>query len=51
MNALIFGVNGQDGYYLTELCKRNGIEPIGISRSGGLRGDVSDLGTVGHFIH
>mgnify|MGYP001579832203 FL=1 len=50
MNALISGVNGQDGYYLTELCKKNGIEPIGISRSGDHKGDVSDLETVSHRI-
>jgi len=34
LNALIFGVNGQDGYYLQELCKFKGVKPIGISRSG-----------------
>lgn len=40
--SLIFGANGQDGHYLSELCKAQGIQPIGISRSGhGIRGDVS----------
>lgn len=34
MNALIFGANGQDGYYLNALCKAKGINSIGISRSG-----------------
>lgn len=44
MNALIFGVNGQDGYYLSELCKSNGLQVIGVCRSGGqwLKGDVAD---------
>ncbi len=43
MNALIFGANGQDGYYISELCKAKGINPIGISRSGDwIHGDVSD---------
>ncbi len=42
MNALIFGANGQDGHYLGELCRTQGISPIGISRTGnGTRGDVS----------
>ncbi len=51
MNALIFGVNGQDGYYLTELCKLKNIEPIGISRSGGwVKGDVSCYDQVEQLI-
>jgi GDPmannose 4,6-dehydratase len=33
MKAIIFGANGQDGFYLSELCKSKGIEPIGVSRS------------------
>ena len=42
MKALLFGANGQDGYYLNELCKLKGIEPIGVSRTGEwLHGDVS----------
>lgn len=36
MKALIFGANGQDGYYLAELCRQKSIEPIGVSRSGNL---------------
>ena len=44
MNALIFGINGQDGHYLSELCKPQDIKVIGVSRSGGawLKGDVSN---------
>jgi len=33
MKALIFGSNGQDGFYLSYLCKQQGIECIPISRS------------------
>ncbi len=50
-NALIFGANGQDGYYISELCKFKGIEPIGISRSGNwIPGDVSQYSQVEQFI-
>ncbi|MCK4814455.1 NAD-dependent epimerase/dehydratase family protein, partial [bacterium] len=44
MNAIIFGINGQDGHYLSELCKAHGFTVIGVSRSGGewLKGDVSN---------
>lgn len=51
MKALIFGANGQDGYYLQELCKLKGIDPIGIARSGnGLLGNVADYGQVEQLI-
>jgi len=32
MKALIFGASGQDGYYLSELCRSKGMEVIGVSR-------------------
>ena len=35
MSTLIFGANGQDGHYLSELCKAYGTTVIGVSRSGG----------------
>lgn len=43
MKALIFGVNGQDGYYLSEAFRKRQIEVLGVSRSDGpwIRGDVS----------
>lgn len=43
MNTIIFGINGQDGHYLSELCEARGLSVIGVSRSGGkwLKGDVS----------
>lgn len=53
MNALIFGVTGQDGHYLTELCKNNGVNPVGVSRSegsGAIKTDITDLAAVTHLI-
>lgn len=51
MNALIFGANGQDGYYLEKLCKTKKIEAIGVSRSGNwLQGNVSDYEQVKQLI-
>ena len=51
MNALIFGANGQDGYYLNELCKLKDITQVGISRSGaGVKGDVSSYDQVERLI-
>jgi len=35
MKALIFGVNGQDGFYLSDLLNRREIEVTGVSRSNG----------------
>ncbi|NOU37576.1 MAG: NAD-dependent epimerase/dehydratase family protein [Ferruginibacter sp.] len=34
MKAIIFGANGQDGHYLTQLLLKNNIEVIAVSRSG-----------------
>lgn len=43
MNALIFGANGQDGHYLSEHCRGQGMTTIGISRTGDwTRGDVGN---------
>lgn len=33
MKAIIFGANGQDGYYLSKLLLKKGIQVIGVSRS------------------
>ncbi len=42
MKAIIFGANGQDGYFLSEACRKRQIEAIGISRTGPwVHGDVS----------
>jgi len=49
--ALIFGANGQDGHYLSELCKLKGIEPIGISRSGdSIHCDISKFDQVEQLV-
>ena len=45
--VLIFGSNGQDGYYLRELLTRKNINHIGISRGNSdIKGDVSDYDFV-----
>jgi GDPmannose 4,6-dehydratase len=48
MIALIFGANGQDGYYLSKKLLSQGIEVVGVSRQTNkwIRGDVSDY----HFV-
>lgn len=33
--AVIFGANGQDGIYMTELCYKNNIKPIRVARNSG----------------
>jgi len=51
MKALIFGVNGQDGYYLSRLLQENSFEVIGVSRKKApIIGDVSDFETTSHLI-
>ena len=45
--AIIFGANGQDGYYLNELLKEKGIKVTGISRTGNwIRTDISNYDEV-----
>ncbi|MDO8873977.1 MAG: GDP-mannose 4,6-dehydratase [Methanoregula sp.] len=47
MNAIIFGANGQDGHYLTEVLYQKKIEVIEVSRnSGDVIGDVSNYSFV-----
>jgi len=51
VNALIVGVNGQDGFYLSELLKKKGIVVIGLSRSNaGNTGSVSDISLIENLI-
>ena len=51
MVALIFGANGQDGYYLDNLLRSKGIDVIGISRSGDwVRADVSSFEEVKEIV-
>lgn len=47
MKVLIFGANGQDGYYLQALLQQRDIEVVGASRSGEwVRADVAMWGNV-----
>ena len=47
MKALVFGANGQDGHYLIDLLGQQGIETLGVSRSGPWRrADVGDFSSV-----
>jgi GDPmannose 4,6-dehydratase len=49
--AIIFGANGQDGFYLIQLLKNKGIEVIGVSRSGDfLKTDIGSLEEVSTLI-
>jgi GDPmannose 4,6-dehydratase len=51
MNAMIFGANGQDGYYITELLGKININCVGISRSGDfLRVDLTNYAEVSDLI-
>jgi len=52
MNALIFGANGQDGFYLNQLCGEKKIGVIGVSRSHSnwAQGSVSDFNYVENLI-
>jgi GDPmannose 4,6-dehydratase len=52
MKTIIFGINGQDGYYLKEICQKKNIEVMGISRSPGkwTQGDVGNFNFVENFI-
>ena len=48
MRAIIFGISGQDGYYLKKILKSTGYDVIGVSRSKGnwITGSVADLELV-----
>ncbi len=51
MKAIIFGVNGQDGFYLSELLAKKGIEITGVSRSGNfLKTDIASFTEVSDLI-
>ena len=45
MNSLIFGVNGQDGYFLSELLLKRNIKVIGVLpfEDNWIKGDVADF--------
>jgi len=47
MKAIIFGVSGQDGYYLSTLLKEQGYEIIGVSRQNeSMKVDIADYSSV-----
>jgi|SaaInlStandDraft_2_1057019.scaffolds.fasta_scaffold12752_3 GDPmannose 4,6-dehydratase len=51
LKALIIGVNGQDGFYLSELLRKKGITVIGLSRSDAeITGSVSDISLIENLI-
>lgn len=52
MKAIIFGVSGQDGHYLTEICRENSVEVFGVSRSAGkwIAGDVASFEFVDQIV-
>jgi GDPmannose 4,6-dehydratase len=50
MTAIIFGANGQDGYYLTNLLQQQGYKVIGISRSGNFSTDITKYEEVSSLI-
>ena len=51
MKAIIFGANGQDGFYLTKLLKEKGVKVIGVSRSGDfLRTDIVNFSQISALI-
>jgi GDPmannose 4,6-dehydratase len=52
VKSLIFGANGQDGFYLSNICQNRGIEPICVSRSGNhLNADVGNYQEVDQLIY
>ncbi len=51
MKAIIYGANGQDGFYLISLLAKKNIEVIGISREGNfLKNDISRYNEVSTLI-
>ncbi|MGG9972426.1 GDP-mannose 4,6-dehydratase [Ferruginibacter sp. SUN002] len=51
MTSIIFGANGQDGYYLSQLLQQEGHIVIGVSRNGGfLKTNIADYAQVSELI-
>ena len=51
MKAIIFGINGQDGFYLSKLLEEKGIAVIGVSRSGNfLKTNIASFNEVAELI-
>lgn len=52
MNAIIFGANGQDGFYLTQLLLQENIAVIGVSRGGNfLKTDITNYEQVADLVN
>lgn len=52
MKAIIFGITGQDGFYLNKLLKEKNIQVIGVSRNNPdyIQGDIGDFDFVNNLI-
>jgi GDPmannose 4,6-dehydratase len=51
MKAIIFGANGQDGFYLTQLLKNEPVDVVGVSRSADfLKTDIANFEEVSVLI-
>lgn len=50
MKALIFGIGGQDGYYIRELLEKKSFDVIGISRTKGTKGNINNFDFVRDLI-
>jgi len=52
MTAIIFGAGGQDGYYLEQICRKQGIDVIGVSLYGPaqIRGDIANFAAVEQIV-
>jgi len=52
MKTIVFGINGQDGYYIKEICNQKKIDVIGVSRSSGnwIQGNISNFNFVENII-
>ena len=52
MKTIVFGINGQDGYFIKDICQKRKIEVIGVSRSKGnwIQGDVSNFNFIENLI-
>jgi GDPmannose 4,6-dehydratase len=51
MKAIIFGANGQDGFYLSQFLQKKNIEVVGVSRNGNfLKTDISNYNEVAILI-
>ncbi|MBU1627971.1 GDP-mannose 4,6-dehydratase [bacterium] len=50
-NTIIFGANGQDGYYLKQICRNKGMNVLTVSRSGSqIQGDVANYALVERLV-